>query len=74
MPTEGREHLVLAGIIAKSQKDHGRGGRTAHPFFLSVSYNVAMGSQPEQFMLLADGSYNPQLGSSCRATTQPGTT
>jgi len=56
MPTEGQKHLVLAGIIAKSQKDHGRGGRTAPPFVLSVSYNVAMGSQPEQCMRLAGGA------------------
>src|SRR5712691_9576046 len=72
MPTEGQEHLVLAGIIAKSQKGHGRGGRTAHPFFLSVSYNVAMGSQTEQFMRLAEGCYHPQLGSSDRLRVQNG--
>jgi len=72
MPTEGQEYLVLAGIIAKSQKGHGRGGRTAHPFFLSVSYNVAMGSQTEQFMRLAEGCYHPQLGSSDRLRVQNG--
>jgi YD repeat-containing protein len=37
---------------------------------INNTVNVAMGSQTEQCMLLADGNYNPQLGSSDRLRVQ----
>jgi YD repeat-containing protein len=40
---------------------------------INNTVNVALGSQTEQFVLLADGSYNPQLGSSDRLRLSNGT-
>ena len=39
---------------------------------ITNTVNITTGSQGEQFMLLADGSYNPQLGSSNRLTLSSG--
>ncbi|MCC7483609.1 MAG: hypothetical protein IT529_01350, partial [Burkholderiales bacterium] len=39
---------------------------------INNTVNVAMGSQAEQFTLLADGSYNPQLGSASRLSLSAG--
>jgi RHS repeat-associated protein len=40
---------------------------------INNTVNVTMGSQAEQFVLLADGSYNVQLGSTDRLTLNAGT-
>jgi YD repeat-containing protein len=61
-PAKPLAKLVIASLAQRWFMDR----------LINNTVNVAMGSQTEQFMLLADGSYNPQLGSSDRLSLQNG--
>jgi hypothetical protein len=61
-PNKPLAKLVIASLAQRWFMDR----------LINNTVNVAMGSQTEQFMLLADGSYNPQLGSSDRLSLQSG--
>ncbi len=61
-PAKPLAKLVIASLAQRWFMDR----------LINNTVNVAMGSQTEQFMLLADGSYHPQLGSSDRLSLQNG--
>jgi YD repeat-containing protein len=61
-PAKPLAKLVIASLAQRWFMDR----------LINNTVNVAMGSQTEQFMMLADGSYNPQLGSSDRLNLQNG--
>jgi RHS repeat-associated protein len=56
------DKVLVAALVQKWLMDR----------LIANSVNVTSGSQAEQFMLLADGSYNPQLGSSSRLSFSGG--
>ena len=60
--TKPLDKVVVATLVQKWLMDR----------LITNTVNVAVGAQTEQFVLLADGSYNPQLGSSDRLTLTNG--
>jgi RHS repeat-associated protein len=60
--TKPFDKVVVASLAQKWLMDR----------LITNTVNVTMGSQAEQFTLLADGSYNPRLGSSSRLSLNAG--
>lgn len=56
-PAKPFDKVVIASLAQKWLMDR----------LINNTVNVAMGSQSEQFGRLADGNFNPRLGSSNRA-------
>ncbi|CAN5129292.1 hypothetical protein BH10PSE6_BH10PSE6_20880 [soil metagenome] len=60
--TKPLDKVIIASLAQKWLMDR----------LINNTVNVAMGTQSEQFVLLADGSFNPRLGSSNRLALEGG--